>query len=71
MDNKEYCESCGNKIEDFKVIDVEQEPYIICQKCYKEREELLNFTQKWMKDNNVNMKQIEKEVKLQNKQSKK
>ena len=66
MDNKEACESCGNKIEDFKVITVEDDPYIICPPCYKHRQELLDYMDKWMKDNKISMKDIEKEVKKQN-----
>jgi len=63
MDNiYEYCETCGDKINDFKVIEVEKDAYIICQPCYKRRQELLAFTEKWMKDNNIKMKDIEKEV---------
>jgi predicted nucleic acid-binding Zn ribbon protein len=62
----EECESCGDKIEDFKVITVEDDPYIICTKCYKHREELLNYMDKWMRDNKITMNDIEKEVKKQN-----
>ena len=66
MDNKEECESCGNKIEDFKVITVEDDPYIICPSCYKHRQDLLDYMEKWMRDNKITMKDIEKEVKKQN-----
>ena len=66
MSNKEDCESCGRNIEDFKVITVEEEPYIICQACYKHRQDLLDYMEKWMRDNKITMKDIEKEVKRQN-----
>lgn len=70
MDNSEPCESCGERINDFKVIEVEQEPYIICQECYKHREELNKWVENWMKLNNITMKDIEKEVRLQNREAK-
>lgn len=69
MDIYECCETCGMRINDFKVIDVELEPYIICQPCFNHREEISKFREQWMKDNKISMKEIEKEVKLQSNKS--
>ena len=63
MDIYECCETCGIRINDFKIIDVELEPYIICQSCFNIREEISKFQQQWMRNNNITMKEIEKEVK--------
>ena len=64
MNGYECCETCGVRVNDFKVIDVDTENYIICQPCFVRREEVIKFQETWMKANNITMKDIEKEVKL-------
>jgi len=68
---KEYCESCNSLIDDFKVIEVENDPYIICQECFKYREKLNQFAEEFMKKNKITMKDIEREVRQENKNNKK
>lgn len=57
----EPCESCGKKINHFKVIDVENEPYIICQPCFDHREKLNKMLEQFVIDHPDIAAQVEAE----------
>ena len=63
----ETCESCGFDCCNFKVIDTADGLYIICPKCFDEREAMNNFLNDYLIKNNITMADIEKEVEEENK----
>ena len=62
----ETCESCGVVCSNFKVVESEGQ-YIICPKCFNEREAMNKYLEEYMRKNNITMAMIEKEVRAENK----
>lgn len=66
MDFFEICEMCGNKTNDFHIIDNEG-PTLYCNNCWKQHNELNENLEELSKKYNLSMASIIKEVNRENK----